>query len=117
MIGVGVYKYSLNEDATVVSFKQYYGTSLDIYPSLSVCITSPFEEDNLKALGSNVTSKKYVDFLMGSLKKDELFKIDYKNVSLNPIDYVLGYDITYRNQTVLIKITLRTSTRTTTTRI
>ena len=99
----GIYKYFKNEDATVVSFRSWFMTSNDIFPSVSICITSPFEEKKLKALGSNVTSNEYGNFLKGSLKKDELLNIDYKKVSLKPIDYVLGYEIIYRDQTVLMK--------------
>ena len=99
----GINKYFKNEDATVVSFRSWYMTPNDIYPSVSICITSPFEEENLNALGNSVTSNEYGNFLRGLLKKDELLNIDYKKVSLKPIDYVLGYEIIYRDSTVVIK--------------
>ena len=99
----GIHKYCKNDDATVVSYRPWYMTPHDIYPSVSICITSPFEEENLNALGNSVTSNEYGNFLRGLLKKDELLNIDYKKVSLKPIDYVLGYEIAYRDGTFKMK--------------
>ena len=68
MVCAGFYKFSLDEDATVVAFKTFYETPTDIYPSVSICFTSPFEEEKLKAFGNNITLKDYSDFIKGSLK-------------------------------------------------
>ena len=103
MVCAGIYKYYLDEDAVSVSFRPLYQTPNDVYPSVSICITSPFEDENFKAAGLNVTSKEYADFLRGDLQNDDLFNIDYKKVSFKLIDYVLGYEITYRDTTILKK--------------
>ena len=97
MITLCCYNYWLDEDATVLSFQQFYDTKNDILPYASICITSPYEREKLAAYGTNVTSYKYSDFLTGRIWNDELKRIDYDSVVLNPSDYVLGYGIHYRN--------------------
>ena len=95
MITLCCYNYWLDEDATVLSFRQFYDTKNDILPYASICITSPYEREKLAAYGTNVTSYKYSNFLTGRIWNDELKRIDYDSVVLNPSDYVLGYGIHY----------------------
>ena len=97
------YLFSLDEDATVVSFHQYYLTKNDIYPAISYCITTPYEQQKLDMYARNVTAETYSDFLSGHIWSDDLLKIDYESVVLNPSDYVLGYVLHYRNTTRVVK--------------
>ena len=97
------YNYYLDEDETIVSFHKFHHTQYDIYPSISICINSPFEQQKLDVYAKNVTSQKYFNFLSGSVWSDDLAKIDFDSVVLNPFDYVLGYELLYRNTTRVMK--------------
>ena len=97
------YIYSLDQDATVVSFHQFYFTENDIYPAISYCITTPYEQQKLEQYGFNWTADNYSDFLSGNIWNDDFLKIDYDSVLLEPIDYILGYEFLYRNATRVVK--------------
>ena len=97
------YIYSLDQDATVVSFHQFYSTKNDIYPAISYCITTPYEQQKLEKYGFNFTAYNYSDFLSGHIWNDEFLRIDYESVLLEPLDYILGYEIQYRNATRVFK--------------
>ena len=97
------YIYSLDQDATVVSFHQFYSTKNDIYPAISYCITTPYEQQKLEQYGFNFTAYNYSDFLSGHIWNDEFLRIDYESVLLEPIDYILGYELHYRNATRVFK--------------
>ena len=99
-----VYNFSLNEDATTISFKEFYSKPNDVYPSASICISSPFEQKKLvESYGNDITLSNYSRFLEGEFWSDDMMKIDYDSVLLKPIDYVLGYRIGYRNATEIHK--------------
>ena len=106
VVWFGIRPYLKNEDATAISFKSFYTTADLVYPSASVCFTSPYESEKLKITNNETSISDYSDFLSGegdSWNKD-LFEVDFKNVSLNPLDYILGYKMKYRNMTEITKI-------------
>ena len=106
VVWFGIRPYLKNEDATAISFKSFYTEADLVYPSASVCFTSPYEGQELK-MTNNITSiSDYTDFLSGKgdpWNKD-LFDVDFKNVSLKPLDYILGYKMKYRNMTEITKL-------------
>ena len=98
--------YFKNEDATAISFKSFYSEPYLVYPSASVCFTSPYEGERLKITSNISRISDYGDFLSGegdSWNKD-LFDVDFKNVSLKPLDYILGYKMKYWNMTEITKL-------------
>ena len=102
----GIRPYLKNEDATAISFKSFYTEADLVYPSASVCFTSPYEGEQLKMTNNNTSTSDYSDFLSGegdSWNKD-LFEVDFKNVSLKPLDYILGYKMKSRNMTEITKL-------------
>ena len=102
MIALCCYNYSLDEDMTSVSFQAFYLTENDIYPSVSICISLPYEQFKLDFYGRNVTALNYSAFLSGYFWNDDLMEIDYGSVVLNPLDYLVGYEVEYRNTTRVI---------------
>ena len=99
MIGWCCHKYYLDEDETVVSFNTFYASPIDVYPSFSLCFTSPYDEHKLKKYGNDVTPESYGDFLGGLLWNDRMLDIDYEEVSINYKDYFVGYEVVYRDAT------------------
>ena len=97
------YNYYLDEDETIVSFHKFHHAENDIYPSVSICINFPFEQQKLDLYAKNVTAQKYFNFLSGSVWSDDLAKINFDSVVLHPFDYVLGYELLYRNTTRVMK--------------
>ena len=104
LVGYCCYNYFLDEDETLVSFKQFDKRPEDILPSFSVCITSPYEESKLKKYGPNVTGNAYSAFLSGDIWQENLHGIEYDDIALKPKEYVTGYstfyfDTTFDNKT------------------
>ena len=91
------YNYYLDEDETVVSFRPFYDTPIDVYPTTSICFTCPFENKKVKKYSNDITPCNYAQFLSGDIWKDDMPKIDYNAILLEPKDYILGYEILYRN--------------------
>ena len=94
-----IYEFSLDEDETMVSFKTFHDTKVDVHPLVSICISDPYETTELKKYNKKITSNNYSDFLAGNIWDAEMLKIHYPSVVLKPIKYVLGYEITYKNTT------------------
>ena len=91
------FTFYANEDATVVSYKSFFNEKNDIAPSTSICITAAFEEHKLKSYRSDITLANYTDFLGGTIWDKAMLGIDYEEVRINPTDYILGYEILYKN--------------------
>ena len=62
-----------------------------------------YKQHKLNMYARNVSAEKYSNFLSGHIWSDDLLKIDYESVVLNPSDYVLGYELHYRNSTRVVK--------------
>ena len=85
-----LHKYSLNEDISQVTFQEFHETKGNIYPSLTICVSSIFYEDQLELYGEGINIHTYSDFLSGEHWDDRMMYIDYDNVTLNFEDYLLG---------------------------
>ena len=92
------YKFSLNEDISVVQYKHFYETNDDVFPTMSLCLANPFLEKRLSKYGTNITS--YVDFLRGKLFAKEMLNIDYIHVTIDIVNYIIGYHLYYRNHSI-----------------
>ena len=58
------YAYSLNEDLSVVKYKEFHETNDDVYPTMSFCLRNPFSKEALERLEINETL--YTQFLTGT---------------------------------------------------
>ena len=89
-----IYKYHLDLDVTIVSYKRLHESIDDIYPSISLCFYQPYVENHFQRYGiHSVNSTSYINFLKGDFWSKEFIGIDYDNVTLNFKDYFLSYDI------------------------
>ena len=92
------YRYSLNEDLSVVTYTPFDERKGDIHPTVSMCLRNPFLKYRLSEYGVNETS--YLGFLHGEHFSKELLKVDFNNVTIDILDYIKGYRIYFRNGSI-----------------
>ena len=85
-----LYKYSQNDDVSQVTFQEFHKKKDNLYPSVSICVSSIFYEENLKSYGDGINISTYTDFMNGEYWDDRIVKVDYDNVTLNFSNYLLG---------------------------
>ena len=91
------YKFSLNEDSSVVTYREFYEQKDDVYPTISMCLENPFVQGHLAEYG--VDEASYLDFLKGANFSKEMLDVDFDNVSIDISDYIKGYYFVLRNGT------------------
>ena len=91
LVGRSMYHYSLNEDLTSTKYRDFNSEEIHIYPSISLCFGNIFDESKLNDIGTNSTA--YIDFLKGRNYSQDLSSISYENVTLDPIEYLLGVEL------------------------
>ena len=96
MIIYWCYQYSQDNDLSLVDYKDF-STIPQTYPVISLCFEVPFLEDKLKQIHPSINGSLYLKYLKGEVDNDILRYIDYDNVTLNILDYVGSYDVTWRN--------------------
>ena len=102
-----VYQYVLDEDLTQINFKRFHDEKVDVYPSVSLCFMNPylskeFEHDT----SNNITLNQYLEFLQGIYWRPEMNNISYSKVTLNIMNYFMGYDVLYRKKENFIHMKL-----------
>ena len=83
--------YFLNDDVSRVDYKVFHDEEDQIYPSISLCFGNVFLEEKLKAYGVN--QSLYVKFLKGEFFSQLMLNVSYKDVTINPHEYLLGIGI------------------------
>ena len=79
-------KSSLNED-----FRRFQTNGSSVYPSISMCFTSPFLGRKLEKLVTGLTPSHYSDFIIGRTNYSSILAgISYQDVSLNVKDFVIS---------------------------
>ena len=97
-----IYQYSLDEDLCEVDYRNYYQTTEDLAPELSLCFNSPFAQEKLEKFVVNET--KYKNFLLGKYFDSSLLGIDFKSISLNANGYVKSNWVSMRDGTYKINV-------------
>ena len=85
-----LYQYSLNNDVSQVTYKEFHHTEENIYPSLTVCFKNIFYEENLNRYGLNNSIQYYSRYLEGDYWDDRMSEVDYDNVTKRIDSYLLG---------------------------
>ena len=68
-----------NEDSVEVSYKKLYDMDENLYPSLTMCLTSPFDDKKLLKYQENLNSTSYEKYVFGhDMDNDVLSKINYE---------------------------------------
>ena len=86
-----MYRFSRDEDTTLVKTTKFLSSKDAIYPSLSFCILSPFLEENFKAYGdASINMTSYTKFLDGTLWDNRFLRVDYDNVTASLSDNLVA---------------------------
>ena len=91
------YKYSKNEDTSLVGYTHYLESKSDQYPVLSFCFKNPFLKGKLENHGINETL--YLEFLKGKYFSLAYMDIDYNDITINLNDYFVAYYVHWVNGT------------------
>ena len=89
------YKFSLNIDTSVVTYREFNEGKDKIRPTISMCLRNPFEQEHLAEYGVNQST--YLDFLKGKYFSKEMLTVDFNHVTIDISDYIKGYRIYFRN--------------------
>ena len=85
---INIYSYWRNEDLCEITFKTFHSKKEDIYPSLSMCFSSPFNLNEMSLRDLNASS--YENYLLGRTHDKQNFAdIDYYNVSIKLDDFLI----------------------------
>lgn len=88
---INIRSYFQNEDLCEVSFKTFHNEEEDIYPSLTMCINTPFKNNESITFSDNtVNTSTYNSYLLGMGNvRQNLAGIQYKNVSIQLSDFII----------------------------
>ena len=93
-----VHKFSLDEDFSVVTYREFYERENDLSPTVSLCVENPFSEQELAKYGVN--ESLYLEFLKGEYMSTEMMKLNYQNILIDIADYIKGFRTYFRNGSV-----------------
>ena len=97
-VALWLYRYTLDTDSSVVESRYYFDDPDDVFPVMSLCFEQSFNDELLQRFGKNITGSKYKQFLAGNYFDNVMTTIDYGSVTTNISDFVLSYDVKFRNQ-------------------
>ena len=80
------YKYHLDEDVSIITYKHFHDSEDGIYPSFSVCFYNPFKVEELEKHGTNVSL--YARYLQGLYWDPNMERINYEDVTLQIENYL-----------------------------
>ena len=80
--------YLLDEDLTSTSYKTFHTDHESIYPSINLCFGDIIIKEKLRAYGTSVAA--YKQYLKGDSSSQNLSHIPYDDVTIDPLDYLLG---------------------------
>ena len=92
-----LYKYTKDDDVSLVNYKRYHSEENSIYPSLTLCFNNPFLNDKLQSIGEGVNTTTYSKFLEGLYWDERLINIDYDNVTIDLDKYLDGVTVILAN--------------------
>ena len=99
LVGMWIFIYNLDYDSSVIETKEYFGTNDDVFPVVSLCFNQFFDDTLFGLYGENITSQLYKDFLFGDYYDERMKSINFYDVTMNLADYVLKYEVEFRNGT------------------
>ena len=94
------YKYSLNNDLTVINFIQFNTDQKSIYPSISLCDFDPCLDEELSKFSKNSTCENYYNIHNQNTGfNKEFLQIDYDNFTVELEKYLISTEIVLLNGT------------------
>ena len=99
LCSIRVYRYGLNNDSTLVDYQQFTEIKEYFFPTVSFCLCNMFLEDRLAIYGFNKST--YLEFLKGEAFENEMMTSNYQNMTIDMVDYIVGYRIYFRNFSII----------------
>ena len=86
LLSMCAWRYVQNDSTSLIDFRKYLEREEDVYPSFSLC----FQEDAIYKRGKINDSciEKYRSFLEGKIWDEEMYMIDYDEITIDMEDYV-----------------------------
>jgi hypothetical protein len=100
LTGWCLYKYTLDEDVSLVGYVKFNDDKYKRYPAITLCFWNPFYNEKLKQYGPGINTTTYSHFLQGRLWDDRMVSIDYDDVTVSLEDYTTEIGVQYGNFTV-----------------
>jgi hypothetical protein len=94
------YQFTLNEDLSVVKYKEFQRNNDKIFHTVSLCLGNPFLKEKLDEYGVDETT--YLAFLEGNAFSNEMMNINFSRVTIDIVDYIKGYNIRFKNDTSIV---------------
>ena len=92
-----LYKFSLNQDYSVIEYKKYHQDEADVYPMLSLCFKNPFDSDKIATNDTQINGTSYLEFINGQYFAPKMLDIDHGKIIMNISDYIDDAWIGWRN--------------------
>ena len=89
------YKYTLNEDLSVVDIIKFYQGPTDVFPVLSLCFMNPFPKSKLQ--NNDINATNYVKYLKGQYFDETMHTADYQSIVMDVSEYVEEIYIKWKN--------------------
>ena len=102
LTGWCVYKYTLDEDVSLVTFVKFNDDKQKVYPAFTFCFWNPFHNEKLKTYGIGINTSTYSAYLQGKHWDDRMVSIDYDDVTVSLEDYMTEMGVQYGNFSVRI---------------
>ena len=84
-------RYHNNKSSLNETFRRFQTNGSSVYPSISMCFTSPFLKRKLEKFVRGLTPLQYSDFIIGRANYTRILAdIGYQDVSLNVKDFVIS---------------------------
>ena len=99
-----IYKFSRNEDVSVIEYKTFDSEDEIVHPELTICFENPFLNDKLRKFGEDLEKEKYLDYLRGNIVTNETFmKFRYDEITFDLFDHFDKAFITSKSGSNLTK--------------
>ena len=102
LTGWCLYKYTLDEDVSLVAFVNFNDDEEKLYPALTICFWNPFINEKLKTYGLGINTSTYSKFIQGNFWDERMVNIDYDEVTVSLEKYMTEIGVQYGNFTTRI---------------
>ena len=82
MVIFDINTYLKDEDVTEITYKLYNQDKESVYPEITICVDSPWRDDQLHAYGDGVNKTTYENYLRGRSITDHMIDIDFDKVTI-----------------------------------
>lgn len=97
LTGWCLYKYTCDDDVSLVYFVNFNTDKQKVYPIFTACFWNPFLNDKLNNYGTGINISSYSKFLQGSHWDDRMVSIDYDDVTVSLEDHMIEMGVQFGN--------------------